>query len=299
MSHAVLIHKGREITDDDLAAIRGVIAERPAWTRRSLSIAVCERRGWVQENGATRDAACRALLLALHRAGHIALPAPRWNSRQPWRRLRPAKVEVASDPIEGPLRDLVAIEIRLVARRTPDEALVNGLIEQHHYLGYTAPVGEQMKYLVTARDGGAARPIGCFVWTSAPRHLGARDRHIGWSPQVRKQNIRYVAYQTRFLILPWVRVPHLASHLLGRMARQLSSDWQRIYAHPIHFTETFVDSERSRGTCYRAANWMELGLTTGRGKADQTRLPNRSLKLIFGYPLVRDYRVRLNHAASA
>lgn len=297
MSNVLLMHKGREITDDDLAAIRGVIAERPAWTRRSLSIAVCERRGWLQENGATRDAACRALLLALHRAGHIELPAPRWNSLQPWRRLRPAKVEVASDPIERPLRELGAIEIRLVARRTPDEALVNGLIEQHHYLGYTAPVGEQMKYLVTARDGAEARPIGCFVWTSAPRHLGARDRHIGWSARARKQNIRYVAYQTRFLILPWVRVPHLASHLLGRMARTLSADWQRIYAHPIHFTETFVDSERSRGTCYRAANWIELGLTTGRGKADNTNRPNRSLKLVFGYPLVGDYRERLSHAA--
>jgi hypothetical protein len=138
-----------------------------------------------------------------------------------------------------------------------------------------------------------------LVWTSAPRHLGARDRHIGWSPEARRQNIRYVAYQTRFLILPWVRVPHLASHLLGRMARQLSSDWQRIYAHPIHFTETFVDSERSRGTCYRAANWIELGLTTGRGKADQTKRQNRSLKLIFGYPLVRDYRERLSHAAAS
>jgi len=297
-----MIHKGRAITDEDLAAIRGVIAERPVWTRRSLSIAVCERRGWLQENGATRDAACRALLLALHRAGHIELPEPRWNCLEPWRRLRPAKVEVASDPIEGAVRDLGAIEIRLVARRSPDEVLVNGLIEQHHYLGYTAPVGEQMKYLVTAHDGAVGRvgrPIGCFVWTSAPRHLGARDRHIGWSPQARKQNIRYVAYQTRFLILPWVRVPHLASHLLGRMARQLSSDWQRTYAHPIHFTETFVDSERNRGTCYRAANWIELGLTTGRGKDDQTSKPNRSLKLVFGYPLARDYRARLSHVASS
>lgn len=298
MSH-VLTHKGREITDDDLASIRAVIAERPAWTRRSLSIAVCERRGWRQENGATRDAACRALLLALHRAGHIELPEPRWNCLQPWRRLRPAKVEVASDPIEGKLRDLGAIEIRLVPRRTADERLVNGLIEQHHYLGYTAPVGEQMKYLVTAREGGAERPIGCFIWTSAPRHLGPRDRHLGWSAEARRRNIRYVAYQTRFLIVPWVRVPHLASHLLGRMARQLSSDWQRTYAHPIHFTETFVDSERSRGTCYRAANWIELGLTTGRGKDDQTNKPNRSLKLVFGYPLVRDYRERLGLVASS
>ena len=112
-------------------------------------------------------------------------------------------------------------------------------------------------------------------------------------PDVRKRHLRYVAYQTRFLILPWVRVPHLASHLLGRMARQLSADWQSVYAHPIYFIETFVDAERSRGTCYRASNWTELGLTTGRGKADNTGKPNRSLKLIFGYPLVRNFRERL------
>ena len=255
----------------------------------SLSIAVCERRGWVQENGAPRDAACRALLLALHRAGHLELPAPKYVFHEPWRRLRPKRVDVASDPIEGSLRELGAVEIHLVVRRTPEEALVNGLLEQHHYLAYTAPVGEVVKYLVSA----AGRPIGCMVWSSAPRHLGPRDRHIGWSAQARKQNIRHVAYQTRFLILPWVRVPHLASHLLGRIARRLSADWQGIYAHPIHFTETFVDTERNEGTCYRAANWTELGLTTGRGKADNTKRPNRSLKRIFGYALVRDYRERL------
>ena len=290
----VLTHKGKPFTDDDLAALRGLMGERATWTRRSLSIALCERRGWVQDNGVPRDAACRALLLALHRAGHIELPAPRYVFREPWRRLRPAHVEVATDPIAGTLRELGPVELRLAAKRTADEAMANGLIQEHHYLGYTTPVGEQMKYLITA----AGRPLGCFVWSSAPRHLGPRDRHIGWSAEARKRNIRLVAYQTRFLILPWVRVPHLASHLLGRMARQLSADWQRVYAHPIHFTETFVDTERNRGTCYRAANWVELGLTTGRGKADQTRKPNRSLKRIFGYPLVDDYRERLATIAS-
>jgi hypothetical protein len=289
----VLTHKGKPITDDDLAAIRGLMGEQATWTRRSLSIALCERRGWVQENGVPRDAACRALLLALHRAGHIELPAPRWACREPWRRLRPARVEVATDPITGTVRELGPIELRPVSR-TAEEATVNGLIEQHHYLGYTMPVGERMKYLVTA--GG--RPIGSFVWSSAPRHLGPRDRHIGWSTEARKRNIRFVAYQTRFLILPWVRVPHLASHLLGRMARQLCADWVRVYAHPVYFMETFVDTERNRGTCYRAANWTELGRTTGRGKADLAHKPNRSLKTIFGYPLVADYRERLSTIAS-
>jgi hypothetical protein len=289
----VLMHKGRGITEDDLAGIRALMSERATWTRRSLSLAVCERRGWVQENGAPRDAACRALLLALHRAGHLDLPAPRWACREPWRRLRPGRVEVSTDPIEGTLRELGPIDLRQVVR-TADEATVNGLLEEHHYLGYTTPVGERLKYLITAQG----RPLGCFVWSSAPRHLGPRDRHLGWSAEARKKNIRFVAYQTRFLILPWVRVPHLASHLLGRMARQLSGDWQRVYAHAIHFTETFVDTERNQGTCYRASNWMELGLTTGRGKADLTHTPNRSLKRIFGYPLVADYRDRLARVCS-
>jgi hypothetical protein len=284
----VLRHQGQTITEDDIAGIRALMSERATWTRRSLSIALCERRGWVQENGVPRDAVCRGLLLALHRAGHIELPAPRWACREPWRRLRPARVEVSTDPIERTLRELGSIALRQVAR-TAEEATVNGLLEEHHYLGYTTPVGERMKYLSTAQG----RPLGCFVWSSAPRHLGPRDRHIGWSAEARKSNIRFVAYQTRFLILPWVRVPHLASYLLGRMARQLSVDWQRVYAHPVHFTETFVDTERNRGTCYRAANWIELGLTTGRGKADLTHTPNRSLKRIFGYPLVPDYRERL------
>jgi hypothetical protein len=173
--------------------------------------------------------------------------------------------------------------------RTPREALVEGLVARYHYLGYKQPVGEHLKYLVTAGD----QPIACFCWSSAPRHLGPRDRYIGWPLEVRKANLRGVAYQSRFLILPWVRVPHLASHLLGRMARQISADWKRVYAHPIYFTETFVDPTRYRGTCYRAANWVCMGRTTGRGKDDHTHRPNRSVKDVWGYPLVRDFRRRL------
>lgn len=293
MSAVVLKHHGHVITESDLAVIRAMLSERTSWTRRSLSIALCERQGWVQDSGVPRDAVCRATLLALERAGHIALPPPRYVFREPWRRLRPKPVEVCSEPLECKLRELGPVELRRVGR-TPEELIVNGLVEQHHYLRYTAPVGERMKYLITAQG----RPIGCFIWSSAPRHLGPRDRHLGWSAEARRANIRFVAYQTRFLILPWVRVPHLASHLLGHMSRQLSGDWQAVYGHPIHFTETFVDTERNRGTCYRAANWTELGLTTGRGKADDTHVPNRSIKRIFGYALVADYRERLARVAS-
>jgi hypothetical protein len=124
--------------------------------------------------------------------------------------------------------------------------------------GAAKSVGEHLKYLVW----GQGRPVACLAWSSAPRHLGSRDRYIGWSAEARRRNVRFIAYNTRFLILPWVKVEHLASHILGRMASQISADWQRIYGHPIYFLETFVDPERFRGTCYRAANWVSLGKTT-------------------------------------
>jgi hypothetical protein len=153
----------------------------------------------------------------------------------------------------------------------------------------TPPVGENLKYLVYSHD----RPIACLAFSSAPRHLGSRDRFIGWEPEARLKNIRLIAYNTRFLILPWVSVKHLASHILGRIARGISADWERLYAHPVYFLETFIDPSRFRGTCYRAANWIYLGVTTGRGKDAPTRQPNRAIKEVLGYPLVKDFRQRL------
>jgi hypothetical protein len=151
-------------------------------------------------------------------------------------------------------------------------------------------VGEHLKYLVYA----GSRPVACFTWGSAPRHLKPRDRFIGWSKEARRENIRYVAYNPRFLILPWVEVPHLASHLLGRMVRMLPGEWERAYGHPVYLAETFVDSGRFKGTCYRAANWIYLGQTTGRGKDDQTNRPNRPLKDVLGYPLDKRFRELLS-----
>jgi hypothetical protein len=291
----VLRYRGRAIEPDDVTCIRALIAARPEASRRALSIELCRAWGWMQDNGALRDAVCRGLLLALHRGGHIELPAAKPTMRgNAWARRRPAPVAVDTTPIACSLSELGAVALRQ-ARRTDDESLVNSLIAHHHYLGYRQPVGEHLKYLVVAGE----RPIGCFMWSSAPRHLAPRDTFLGWTPAQRTRHLRYVAYQTRFLILPWVRIPHLASHLLGRMSAQLSADWQKLYAHPIYFTETFVDPERNRGTCYRAANWTPLGLTKGRGKDDHTNRQNRSLKLLFGYPLVRDFRRRLCMDASS
>lgn len=282
----VLKYRGREVRPDHVAFIRQLIVDSPQANRRALSLKICKTWDWTQANGHPCDAVCRGLMLQLHRAGHITLPAA--THVQPPRRTVRVRIDVPTTPLCAPLAEIGPIEIRQV-RRTPEEALVKSLLDQHHYLGYVHPVGEHLKYLVTAKE----QPIACFCWSSAPRHLGARDRYIGWSKSQRKANLRFVAYQSRFLIVPWVHVPHLASHLLGAISRRLSADWDRVYAHPIYFTETFVDPTRFRGTCYRAANWTDLGVTTGRGKNDLTHQPNRSIKQLLSYPLVKDFRRRL------
>lgn len=171
-------------------------------------------------------------------------------------------------------------------RRTPQEGLYDRLIGQYHYLGPAHGVGEQVKYVALSQG----RPLACLGFTSAPRHLAPRDRFIGWSPAVRRAQVHLLGYNTRFLILPWVRVPHLASHLLGQVARRIAADWAALYGHPVHYLETFVDPERFQGTCYRAANWRVLGLTTGRGKDDRSHRPNRSRKQVLGRPLHPDFR---------
>ncbi len=290
---AKLSYRHRVITEADLVLIGRLIAENPQCSRRRLSRKLCEAWNWVQPNGALRDMVCRGMMLMLHRRGLIELPPVRQVGRSSLRqgggRDEPEAVSVEQAPLSMSLAELGPLEIRQV-RRTPEEALFNSLLQQHHYLGYSQPVGEHLKYLVFARG----RPIACMAWGSAPRHLGSRDRFIGWGAQARLNNIRLLAYNTRFLILPWVRVPHLASHILGRMARRLSPDWQQQYAHPIYFVETFIDPQRFAGTCYRAANWMVMGQTTGRGKAAPTRAVNRSIKQVLGYGLVKDFRQRLS-----
>ena len=279
-------YRGRVITSEEILFLRQFIAERPDLSRRKLSAKICEAWDWKQANGALRDMVCRGLLLMLHRAGEIELPAVRFVARNPFvERERPAPVLIDTTPVTTCLKTLQPVEVQQV-RRTGDESLFNSLIEHHHYLGYEQPVGEHLKYLVWSQG----RPIACMAWSSAPRHLGSRDRFIGWSQEARKRNIRFIAYNTRFLILPWIQAPHLASHILSRVTTAISRDWEHMYGHPIYFVETFIDPERFRGTCYRAANWVLMGRTTGRGKDDLTHRQNRSIKEVFGLPLTRRFR---------
>lgn len=284
-----LTFRNRTFTSADIAFIRQVMADHPDESRCALSKRLCAAWNWTQPNGQPKDMICRGLLLNLEREGVIRLPARKKIPKNPLsHRSRPEKIDIDSTPVEKPLHELVPISIRQV-RRSPLEKLFNSLIEEHHYLGYTQPVGEHLKYMVFSED----RPLACLAFCSAAWHLGPRDDFIGWTPALRHKNRHLLAYNTRFLIMPWVRVPHFASHLLGQCLRRLSSDWETLYHHPLYWVETFVDSERFKGICYQAANWIFLGKTTGRGKLDRTRKPNRSIKDIYGYPLVRQFRERL------
>ena len=282
--------RGQSIGGEQIAFIRQLIADHPELSRWKLSRQLCEAWQWKQANGALRDMVCRGLLLMLHRAGEIELPSVKRTVRNRIaERQKPEPVIPDNRPVRGPLASIAPLEF-IQVRRTAEEALFNSLMEQYHYLGYEQPVGEHLKYLVWSHG----RPVACMAWSSAPRHLGSRDRFIGWSQQARKRNVRFIAYNTRFLILPWIQAPHLASHILSRVTATLSRDWERMYGHPIWFTETFIDPERFRGTCYRAANWILLGRTTGRGKDDLTHRQNRSIKEVFGLPLTRRFRELLS-----
>jgi len=279
-------YRGRSVSSEEMAWIRRLIVDHPEVSRWKLSRLVCQAWQWKQANGALRDMVCRGLLLALDRAGEIQLPPARRRVRNRLvERERPEPVIPDNRPVRGALGALTPLEF-VPVRRTPEEPLFNSLLEQYHYLGYEQPVGEHLKYLVKARG----QAIACLAWSSAPRHLKLRDRYLGWSNPARERNIHLLAYNTRFLILPWVEVPHLASHILGRMAKTVPQDWQRLYAHPIYWLETFVDTARFTGTCYRAANWQEIGITAGRGHRAPTLEQTRPVKKMFGLPLHRKFR---------
>lgn len=285
-------YRGIILTTDDVHYMRSLIAENPGASRWSLSRKLCVAWNWVQPNGALREMVCRSLMLRLHEAGHIKLPAKKRNPDNPLvNRKSPEKVDIDQTPIAKSLSEILPLEIRQV-RRTPLERTANSLIEQYHYLGYCHPVGEHLKYIVFSKD----RPIACMSWSSAPRHIGCRDKFIGWAPEIRKKNLHLLAYNSRYLILPWVDVKYLASHLLGKIAKVLPADWQRMYNHPLYYLETFIDGDRGfTGSCYRAANWIDIGYTTGRGKDDHTNKVNRSLKTVLGYPLSKGFREILHH----
>lgn len=284
----LLSYRGRTITTDDIILIKDIISAHPSDSRRALSRRVCEAWDWRQANGQLKDMVCRGLLLHLEREGHIVQPPPKQKPRQ-YRRKRPELVEVNTTAITRQLKE-VRSQLRFEqVRRSPHEKLFNSLIEQYHYLAYAQPVGEHLKYIVFCEE----RPIACLAFSSAAFAMNARDEFIGWSKEQQTNSRHLLAYNTRFLILPWVEIKFLASHLLSNCARRISSDWQDLYNHPIYWLETFVDTERFAGTCYKAANWKYLGKTKGRGKYNKTQKKLTSIKDIYGLPLDSRFREKL------
>jgi hypothetical protein len=286
----ITTYRGRSISESDIALIKNIIAAHPERGRRFISQEVCRRWNWRQTNGALKDMICRSLLLLLESKGLIKLPPRKSTPPNPLaNRKKPIKIPVDQTSVQCSLRKLFPIKLEQV-RRTPIEKLFNSLISEYHYLGYTQPVGEHLKYIAFSND----RPIACLAWSSAPWYIGARDRFIGWSSEIRQKNLCMIINNIRFLVLPWVEVSHLASHLLALNRSRLSQDWQGIYNHPVYLLETFVDTKRFQGTCYRADNWIYVGKTTGRGKLSKSKKPTLSKKAVYVYPLTKDFRSRLN-----
>lgn len=295
MSDVLLSYRGRQIREPDVVFLREFIAQHPGLSRNALSIQVCQAWNWVQPNGQLRDQVCRSLMLALHRAGHIQLPAPRIKAvNNAILHQRVSQLEFCdSSPIEGSLASLGPLEIRLV-RRAEGENTFNYLLSQYHYLSFSRPVGEHLKYLILAGD----RPVACMAWNSGPLRLTLRNEFVGAPRAAYAHNLHLIAYNSRYLIVPWVKVPHLASHILGRIARRLSADWQALYHHPIHLLESFVDIERFKGTCYRAANWTCVGRSEGRGTKSKAGAQT-SIKELWVYPLGKDFRQKLTQCPAS
>ncbi len=269
--HDHFVIQGRQIDAFDLRRIRDLLASNPWWHRTRLSRELCEHWGWRNEAGRLKDMACRTLLLKIEARGLIELPPRRQMPVNGRRNLQTTAVPMDERPLHAPLAALTPLSVQAVTPGTVDAALFASLLAHQHYLGHRNCVGENLRYLVREREG---RPVACLLFGSAAWQCRVRDTFVGWTPPERQRRLAWTTNNTRFLILPWVRVPHLASHVLGLVVRRLSSDWQSRYGHPIHLLETFVERERFMGTCYRAAGWIAVGDTAGRGRnAPRSALP--------------------------
>lgn len=279
---------GRLFSAEEIDLLRRLIASNPAKTRAQLSRDVCDLLGWRRPDGGRKDMSCRVAMLRMERDGLLQLPPPLKGNGNGHRRPRLTPASDPQEPLTTPVGRLGELVFRCVETRR-DSSLWNELIERHHYLGYQPLPGAQIRYLITRGDDLlAAVGFGASAWKVAPR-----DLFIGWTLEQRRDHLHQVIDNARFLILPWIHSPNLASHLLARLARRLPQDWDRRYGYAPVLLETFVEKARFRGTCYRAANWIHVGQTPGRGKLDRYKRFAVPVKDVFLLPLRRDFRQRL------
>jgi len=282
--------QGRHLSAPDLEQIRTLQAENPSWFRTRLSRKLCELWEWRNEAGQLKDMACRTLLLKLEARGFIVLPPRQAASSNAWRNHCPVEMAHDATVLQAPLATLRPLRVQAVPSGSAQAKLFQFLLHRYHYLGHRNCVGENLKYLACDRGG---RPLACVLFGSAAWKCQARDAFIGWNAAQRQRHLRLLTNNTRLLVLPWVRVPDFASHLLSRIAGRLSQDWQAKYGHPIHLLESFVQADRFLGRCYRAAGWIALGSTTGRGRNAPGPAPQGPVKEIYIRALKPDWARRL------
>lgn len=289
MKEKLIILK-REIGNSDIELIKHLIRDNPGQGRTYLSKQLCKIWDWRTASGQYRDILCRDLLRRLEKRGLIELPPPLSAARRAGYTNNLKKIAAQGIfPITQSLGDFSGIEFFMV-RGTPQERLYNRIIHSFHYLGYHQGSGEQLKYIIRG-DGDV---LGCIGFGGAAYKVSVRDRYIGWNRQQREENLPMIVNNTRFLILPWVHIPNLASFILGRISRRIAGDWRAYYNHDIVLMETFVERERFPGSCYKAANWKYLGYTKGRGRNDRYSTHSVPIKDVYIYPLVKAFRERLN-----
>jgi hypothetical protein len=278
----------RTITNTDIVQIQATVNEHWSQGRKHISKILCRQWKWFQPNGRLKDMACRELLLTLNRKGLITLP-PRLSSASNEKRNRTIPVvNIDQSPLQDTPANLHAVDLKPI-RNTKLEPLYNSLIHQHHYLGYRQIVGNHLKYIAFIND----RPVACLGWGSAAWKVKSRDTFIGWQPKTRRDNLHFVANNTRFLILPWISIKCLASKILALNVRRISDDWLNTYHYPVYLLETFVEKNRFKGTCYKAANWILTGQTKGTAKKGHDHLFHGNIKDVYLYPLKKDFRKKL------
>ena len=288
------IVQGRKISGVEISEITSLIEANPLWSRYRLSRVLAQRWQWYSAAGQLKDIAARSLLQKLHQRELIALPELRPGPVRRTPQLSPELFDaVVPEAVVGDLSLLQPLAIQVVGPKQPDYDLFRRYLAQHHYLSYGGPIGENLGYLIKSCAG---VELACLLFGAAAWQCAGRDQWIGWSAEQRAAGLQSIANNSRFLILPWVRVPDLASHILGRIARRINADWQKRYHHCIHLLETFVQPDRFRGTCYRAANWIRVGQTTGRTRQSQRQRDNlvhAPCKDIYLYPLTSDVQRQL------
>ena len=287
MQQVVFRYRSRQLTNQDIESIRSTISRHYSRGRSHVSRVLCQEWNWIQPNGKLKEYAARDLLLRLEEKGFIELP-PRLRPKNNSKRQSFAQTPLfVKQPLSGSIDRYAGLQIRLV--EPGDDYLWGYLLHHYHYLGLPKLVGEHLRYLAYLNG----QVVACLAWASAAFKVKSRDDFIGWNPSTRRQRLHLVANNARFLVLPWIRVRHLASKVLALNLRRLSDDWQNAYHHPVYLAETFVDTSRFQGTCYKAANWLCVGHTRGNAKKGNAYQFHGQSKAVFLYPLHRHFRRRL------